>query len=219
MGAEAGEATVGASSLSTAEAHAEATAAGVNMSSNVERVVELMATEEANEAAARQAVVREAEQMAVMAEATAATALEAKFGAQLKETVEWMRQCSKHLHHIEMRTMEGELLGHEVVRQMLQFWTSFIPGPIGDWGWMLRKALDIGVRALRFLVRTYAHTGMAESVQRFVLRASDIVRLYFEESFVRALGSLEGNTEPQKRLRKAALCSCAVTMRNIEARF
>ena len=130
-----------------------------------------------------------------------------------------MRQCSKHLHHIEMRAMEGELLGHEVVRQMLQFWCSFVPGPLGDWGWMLRKGLDIAVRALRFLVRTYAHAGMAEPMGRFVLRASDIVRLYFEESFVRALGSLEGNSDAQKKLRKAALCSCAVTMRNIEARF
>ena len=154
-----------------------------------------------------------------MAEATAATALEAKNGAQLKETVEWMRQCSKHLHHIEMRAMEGELLGHEVVRQMMQFWCSFVPGPLGDWGWMLRKGLDISVRSLRFLVRTYAHAGMAEPMGRFVLRASDIVRLYFEESFVRALGSLEGNSEPQKRLRKSALCSSAVAMRNSEARF
>ena len=145
--------------------------------------------------------------------------LSANLGAHLKECVEWMRQCSKHLHHIEMRAMEGELLGHEVVRQTLQFWCSFVPGPLGDWGWMLRKALDIAVRALRFLVRTYSHSGMAEPMMRFVLRASDIVKLYFEESFVRALGSLEGNSEPQKRLRKFALCSCAVTMRNIEARF
>ena len=130
-----------------------------------------------------------------------------------------MRSCSKHLHHIEMRAMESALLGHEVVRQMIQCWCSFVPGPLGDWGWVLRKALDIAVRALRYLVMTYNNAGQLEDTLAFYLRASDIVRLYFEESFVRALGSLEGNSEAQKKLRKAALCSCAVTMRNIEARF
>ena len=115
-----------------------------------------------------------------------------------RELVGWMRQCSKHLSHIEGRMMEGALLGHEVVRQMLMFWTSFVPYPMGDWGWVLRKAMDIGVRALRYLVKTYNNAGQIEDMVVFCLRATSIVRLYYEESFVRALSSVQGNSEDQK---------------------
>ena len=65
----------------------------------------------------------------------------------------WLVQISKHLRHIEVRTMESQLLGHEVVRQMIQFWCAFVPPPHGDWGWMLRKALDISVRAQRSVLQ------------------------------------------------------------------
>ena len=42
----------------------------------------------------------------------------------------WMRQCSKHLSHIEKRLMEGEYLGHEVVRQVGQLLEQFSPPPL-----------------------------------------------------------------------------------------
>ena len=48
--------------------------------------------------------------------------------------VGWMRQCSKHLSHIEARLMEGEYLGHEVVRQIGILLRTFSPPPGGTGG-------------------------------------------------------------------------------------
>ena len=78
-------------------------------------------------------------------------------------TREWMCQCSKHLSNIETRMMEGEFLGHEVVRQIGLLLTSFTPPPMGDWGWLLRQAQDIGVRTMRQLVRYYLRERERES--------------------------------------------------------
>ena len=95
---------------------------GLTMDKAVEKCIEMMAQDEAAK--------KEAE---AIAEATARDTAGNVSEATLKECVMWMRNCSKHLSHIEMRAMEGALLGHEVVRQMLQFWTTFVPGPLGDW--------------------------------------------------------------------------------------
>ena len=152
---------------------------------------------------------------AVGPEAEGTEWLATKPGEKEDDAVKWMRQCSKHLSHLEHRKMEEAFLGHEVVRQMMQIWEQFSPPPRGDWGWILRKALDYGVRALRNLVRLY-HAGQSEDMSSFVLRATKMVRLYYEESFVRSLMGVEGDTDEEKNLRKSALCSLAVTLGNIE---
>ena len=48
--------------------------------------------------------------------------------------VRWMQQCSKHLSNMEVRMMEGEFFGHEVVRQIGNLLLTFSPPPggIGD---------------------------------------------------------------------------------------
>ncbi len=121
---------------------------------------------------------------------------------------QWMRQCSKHLSHIEGRLMEDSYLGHEVVRQMMSVIEAFLPPPCGDMGWFLRKSQDIAVRALRQLVRVYM--GNHEALGEFTMRAMVIVRLYVEEAFHRTLLSIE---DP---VRKRGLCSLITTMRSIE---
>jgi len=141
-----------------------------------------------------------------------AEGLEGQAAAQLvpneEPSVMWMRQCSKHLAHIEGRLMENEYFGHEVVRQVGMAIESFRPSPYGDWGWMMRKCQDIAVRTLRHLVRIYHKQ---ESIEIFLMRAVNFVRLYFEEAFHRCL--LGCGTS----LRKAAMCNLMITMKNFEA--
>ena len=93
----------------------------------------------------------------------------------------WMQQCSRHLSHIEKRLMEADYLGHEVVRQIGILLEAFSPPPRGDWGWLLRQALDIAVRTLRQIVRYYLRDG--EKKEEFVGKAILLVRL-----FLRRLG-------------------------------
>ena len=119
-----------------------------------------------------------------------------------------MKQCSKHLSHIETRMMEESFMGHEVVRQISTHIEAFSPPPRGDWGWLFRKCTDIGVRTLRQLVKCY-HRG-PEDVSSFLQRAMHLVSLYFEEAFRRTLMGAEGS------LRKSALCAMMVTMRAFE---
>ena len=45
-----------------------------------------------------------------------------------------MRQISKHLSHIEKRSMESEFIGHEVVRQVCGIIETFCPPPLGGIG-------------------------------------------------------------------------------------
>ena len=71
------------------------------------------------EAVARDEVVQQAEAVAVRHEEVAAPDW-GKCKSLVKDCVEWLRQCSKHLHHIEVRPMGSQLLGHEVVRQLVQ---------------------------------------------------------------------------------------------------
>ena len=124
-------------------------------------------------------------------------------------SVGWMRQCSKHLSHIEGRMMEEGYMGHEVVRQIMILLDSFCPAPFGDWGWMLRKSQDIAVKTVRQLVLVYgAHEG---DLAQFLLQANKLVRLYIEEAFHRCLLCTE---VPVKR---RALSSLMVTLRNLEA--
>ena len=80
-----------------------------------------------------------------------------------------MKQCSKHLCHIEGRLMETEFLGHEVVRQVGMLIDGFRPVPYGDWGWFMRSAQDIAVRTLRHLVRIYRKGN--ETMDGFLMRA------------------------------------------------
>ena len=70
--------------------------------------------------------------------------------------IDWAKMCSQHLSFLERRKMESQFLGHEVVRQMNEIWSQFRPPPRGDWTWLLRKAQDFGVRALRAIV---THSG------------------------------------------------------------
>ena len=121
----------------------------------------------------------------------------------------WLRQCSKHLSHIEKRLMENEYLGHEVVRQISQVIEAFCPAPYGDWGWFMRQSQDIAVRTLRQLVRIYHRSNEEMSV--FLQRAVELVRLYIEESFVRCMRHAED------AMRKRALCSLMLTMKSFEA--
>ena len=102
----------------------------------------------------------------------------------------WMKACSAHLSNIEKRLMEQEYLGHEVVRQITMLLTTFSPYPRGDWGWLLRQALDIGVRTMRQLVKYYLRD---EQKDDFMARAYMLVRLFFEEGWRRVLLGCETN--------------------------
>ena len=67
--------------------------------------------------------------------AEVAVPAEANWGYYSREggAVQWMRQCSKHLVHIEERLMRGNFMGHEVMRQICIMLDSFTPPPRGDW--------------------------------------------------------------------------------------
>ena len=65
------------------------------------------------------------------------------------------------------------------------------------------------MRTLRQLIDKYGHRSQ-EQLGNFEVRAMHIVRLYIEEAFHR---ELLGCPTP---MRKAALCSFMVTMRNLE---
>ena len=56
------------------------------------------------------------------------------YAGEDEEAVTWMKQCSKHLSHIEGRRMQEGFMGHEVVRQMCILIEGFSPPPRGDWG-------------------------------------------------------------------------------------
>ena len=122
----------------------------------------------------------------------------------------WMRQCSKHLSHMEVRMMEEGYLGHEVVRQAMNKLDEFTPPPKGDWGYIMRHLHDIGVRSMRQLVKTYAVGYDQEKLQAFQMRAIHIVRLYLEEALTR---SVAGAEDP---MRKSSFLSLALTCHNFE---
>ena len=124
---------------------------------------------------------------------------------------DWTRMCSKHLYHIEHRLMESQFLGHEVVRQMGEIWNRMIASFWVDLGWGMRKALDIGVRALRTLVYYNGCDAFNETTAAFHVRAIKLVRLYYEESFVRSLYEARGNSNEDK-LTQAAMCSLVVSI-------
>ena len=111
--------------------------------------------------------------------------------------------------------MESQFLGHEVVRQMCEMWSSFRPTPWGDWGWLLRKGLDIGVRALRALMKTYK-SSQGETMPESAKRVVKMARRYFEEPSVRSLRPTCGQDDEETRLRKSTLCTLALTMSNLE---
>ena len=46
-----------------------------------------------------------------------------------KSEIDWLRQISKHLTHIESRLMTGNLMGHEVVRHIGILIEAFSPPP------------------------------------------------------------------------------------------
>ena len=121
---------------------------------------------------------------------------------------DWSRQCSKHLSHIETRLMEQEYMSHEVVRQLMLLIESWNPFPRGDYGWLLRRTMDIGVRHLRQLVRYYLRSGAG--LETFAKEAMQVVRLLFEEAWHRLL---IGAKKPGMR---PALCGIVATMRDFE---
>ena len=120
---------------------------------------------------------------------------------------DWMEVCSKHLHNIEGRLMESEYLAHEVVRQIMSLITTWIPAPRGDWGWLLRRCTDIGVRQLRQLTRYYMRSG--EELKSFAMQAVTLVRLFFEEAFHRCLVGARWGM-------RSSLCSILTTMKEFE---
>lgn len=122
--------------------------------------------------------------------------------------INWQKQCSKHLSHIADRLTQGEFLGHEVVRQLMQIIEGFSPEPRGGYGWLMRKASDYSVRCLRLLVITY---GKDEVSEEFMRKAVTLVRLYFEEAFHRCLLHREDLAS------RAALSSLMVTLHHAEA--
>lgn len=130
------------------------------------------------------------------------------FPVRKSPEVVWLEQISKHGAFIEGRMMEQSFMGHEVMRQIMICLEAFSPPPRGDWGWMLRKCTDIGVRALRQLVSIYHKNG--EDTVRFMERAMQLVRLYYEEAFHRTLLGAEG------AVRKASYCNLMVSMRSLE---
>ena len=127
----------------------------------------------------------------------------------LRPVRNWMVQCSKHLSHIEDRAMWADVLGHEVMRQFMNLIDTFSPPPRGDWGWLLRGAEDICMHGVRQLIRFY-HSPH-EDITSFISRALQVVRLFIEEAFHRSVLSESSG------MRKRAVCSLMVTMRNFEA--
>ena len=109
---------------------------------------------------------------------------------QWSTCVWWMKACSARLSNIEKRLMEAEYLGHEAVRPITMLLTCFSTAPRGDWGWLLRQALDIGVRTMRQLVKCYLRD---EQKDDFMARAYMLVSLFFEEGWRRALLGCETN--------------------------
>ena len=108
--------------------------------------------------------------MQVEGEAQAETQDEDDAKTEAETELDWLKRCSQHLSFLERRNMESQFLGHEVVRQMLELWGSFTPPPWGDWGYMLRKGIDWGVRALRCLVKLH-RPSQNESMPEFMKRA------------------------------------------------
>ena len=129
--------------------------------------------------------------------------------AALRPVRNWIIQCSAHLSHIETRAMWADVLGHEMMRHYLQAIENFSPPPRGDWGWLLRKAEDISMHGVRQLIKHY-HSSR-EEITSFITRALRVVRLFLEEAFHRSV------LEDSSGMRKRALCSLMVTMRNFEA--
>ena len=127
----------------------------------------------------------------------------------VRDLSKWTAQCSKHLRHIEERSMWQDVLGHELIRHFAQLIEGFSPPPRGDWGWLLRRAEDMGTRGVRQLIKTYYHP--TEDFKTFLERAMAVVRLFLEEAFHRCLLSEASG------MRKRALCGLMVTMRNFEA--
>lgn len=128
--------------------------------------------------------------------------------SRMRAMVSWLEQISKHLTHIEMRAMESEVLGHEVVRVFMQLLEEFVPSPYGDWGYLLRKCQDLAVRTLRQLTRCWHRA--PEKVEDFAMRATRLVRLYLEEALHRVL---LGEANP---MRKAAYCTVCMTLNKLE---
>ena len=153
--------------------------------------------------------MREFVAMATIEDAPMATEEVQPVVRALRPLSEWMAQCSKHLSHIEKRAMWQDPLGHEMMRQFAQLIEAFSPPPRGDWGWLLRRAEDMGTRGVRQLMKTYHQP--FEGITSFLQRAMAVVRLFLEEAFHRCL------LNDWSGMRKRALCSLMVTMRTFEA--
>ena len=119
----------------------------------------------------------------------------------------WAEQCSKHLSQIEQRSMYGDFLGLEMVRQLCLVIDGFVPPPRGDWVYLLRKVRDLCTLSVRQLIRFYHKP--PEPIREFVVRAMFLIHLYLEEAFRRCLRAASSE-------RRRALCSLMVTMKNIE---
>ena len=102
-----------------------------------------------------------------------------------------------------------DVLGYEMLRAFMRHIETLCPPPRGDWGSFLRKAEDLSTQGVRQLTRYYMSS--AEDVDAFLSRAIDVVRLYMEEALRRCL------LRDVATLRRKALASMMVTMRNLEA--
>ena len=97
----------------------------------------------------------------------------------------WMKQCSKHLLHIEGRLMEQGYLAHEVLRQVRSNLRHFAPPPRGSWSWLMRTVTDLCVRFMRQLWLIYFRN--QENEDQFMGRVWALVRLVVEEAWHRNL--------------------------------
>ena len=121
----------------------------------------------------------------------------------------WAEQCSKHLSHIEQRSMYSDVLGHEMVRQLCIVIDGFVPPPRGDWGYLLRKVRNLCTIGVRQLIKYY-YNGTHERIESFMMRAMFVMHLYVEESFHRCLKAAKSP------VRRRALCTLMLTMKKIE---
>ena len=126
----------------------------------------------------------------------------------LRSIESWTQQCSKHLSHSEARQMEAYYLGHEIMRQFMIRLEAFSPPPRGDWGWGMRRMMDIAVKGVRQLRVIYWTP--TEGMSQFLQRAMRVVRLYLEVAFFRTLmGAHTG-------VLRASYCGLMLTWRNFE---
>ena len=99
------------------------------------------------------------------------------------EVASWSAQVSKHLHHIEGRSMGQNLLAHEVVRVLMTEFTML--RPFGDMQHGLRTTEDYAQKFVRSLMQVWGHP--IEGPRETCKKAFVMARLMVEEAVRRCL--------------------------------